>query len=102
MKDCSLVPIMCGFWGYITAPVSKCKCMLLPTQTISLRQLRALAHSFPMHPFSTLWKPYGFLMFSGGRERVTGNEWVKNSEVSLVQLFLRFKSIFREFDVNED
>ena len=31
---------------------------------------KRLTHSFPMHPFS------GFLMFSGGRERVIGNEWV--------------------------
>ena len=36
----------------------------------------SLTHSFPMHPFSTsppsenIRKPYGFLMFSGGRERV--------------------------------
>ena len=30
-------------------------------------------HLFPMHPFSTpenIGKPYGFPMFSGGRERV--------------------------------
>ena len=29
-----------------------------------------LTHSFPMHPFSTPYLPYGFLMFSVGRERV--------------------------------
>ena len=32
-----------------------------------------LTDSFPMHPFYTPWKhkkPYGFQMFSGGRERV--------------------------------
>ena len=29
-----------------------------------------LTHLFPMHSFSTSWKPYGFLMFSGDRERV--------------------------------
>ena len=32
-----------------------------------------LTHSFPMHPFSTpknIRKPSGFLMFSGGGERV--------------------------------
>ena len=29
-----------------------------------------LTHSFPVHPFSNHWKPYGFLMFSGARERV--------------------------------
>ena len=29
-----------------------------------------LTHSFPMHPFSTPWKTCGFLMFSGGRERL--------------------------------
>ena len=29
-----------------------------------------LTHSFPMHP-------YGFLMFSGGRERVYWERWVK-------------------------
>ena len=38
--------------------------------------LQSLTHLFPMHPFSTfstfenIRKPYGFLMFSGGRERV--------------------------------
>ena len=35
--------------------------------------LSCLTHSFPIHPFSTPPhnpKPYGFLMFSGGRERV--------------------------------
>ena len=31
----------------------------------------ALTHMFPLHPFST---PYGFLMFSGGRERVHGEQ----------------------------
>ena len=32
-----------------------------------------LTHSFPMHPFCTpqnIRKPYGFQIFSGGRERV--------------------------------
>ena len=34
--------------------------------------LSFLTHSFPMHPFSAPEniKPYHFLMFSGGRERV--------------------------------
>ena len=30
-------------------------------------------HSFLMHP-------YGFLMFSGGRERMYGNDWVNATE----------------------
>ena len=29
-----------------------------------------ITHSFSMHPFSTLLKVSGFLMFSQGRERV--------------------------------
>ena len=29
-----------------------------------------LTHLFPMYNFSIPWNPYGFLMFSGGRERV--------------------------------
>ena len=30
----------------------------------------SLTHSFAMHPFSTPWKHYGFLISSGGREKV--------------------------------
>ena len=36
-------------------------------------RLTDLTHSFPMQPFSApenIRKPYGVLMFSGGRERI--------------------------------
>ena len=40
-----------------------------------------LTHLFPMHPFSSpenIRKPYGFLMFSGGRERMHWEEMGQN------------------------
>ena len=36
-----------------------------------------LTHFFPVHPFSTPGKPYGFLMFSEGEERVHWEQMVK-------------------------
>ena len=42
--------------------------------------LRLLTHSFPMHPFSTLWKHQKTVRFSdifrGVEKGCTGNEWV--------------------------
>ena len=41
-----------------------------------------------MHPFSTPWKHlkiYGYLVFSGGREKVQRNKWVKEQKYYLIQ-----------------
>ena len=54
-----------------------------------------LTHPFPMHPFSTPWKPYGFLVFQGVEKRCIGNEWVKwGMDVALMPLLLTL-NIFR-------
>ena len=49
------------------------------TENISFSDHKCLTHSLPMHHFSIPEnrKPYCFLMFSGGRQRVHWNKWVK-------------------------
>ena len=41
-----------------------------------------------MHPFSTPWKPYGFLMFSGGKERVNWERMDYYFAKVLIKLFV--------------
>ena len=59
-------------WNYgILRSVSFCKCKF----EWRISQILLLNHLFPIHPFCTPWKHqkilrfYGFLMFSGGREK---------------------------------
>ena len=40
------------------------------SQLLEKHTIPTLTHLFPMHPFSIVWKYYGFLMFSGGRKKV--------------------------------
>ena len=83
--------------NYMVPPIDQMNYFFLLTNTILLEQVRShngpsgshtlpiyiiwahniafssLTHSFPLLPFSTpekIRKPYGFLMFSGGRGRV--------------------------------
>ena len=56
------------------------------TNSISYsKTLENLTHSFPTHPFSTppenIRKPYCFLMFSGGRERVHWEQTGKKESI---------------------
>ena len=62
----------------------------------------SLSHLFPMHPFSTpctLSLPYGFLMFSGGRESVNweqmGQEKKRHFPNSLVLCCKKKKKMYK-------
>ena len=70
-----------------------------PVKSSSLHSGDLLTHWFPMYLFSTPEnrKPNGFLMFSEGRERCTGNKWVlwpvKKLVLTYHQLFLCSETI---------
>ena len=56
----------------IAMNVRKCV-MICHLRFLIVLNVDELIFSFPMHPFSTpenIRKPFGFLIFSGGRERV--------------------------------
>ena len=61
-----------------------------------VRQSYWLTHTFPMHPFSNLWR--GFLMFSGGRERVHWERMGYGSNPSKAYIFHQLTFIlFRQY-----
>ena len=65
-----------GSWSKLLKKISQISTKLLQTFRVTIEKeyfvTSYLTHSFPMHPFSIPWKHYGFLMFSGVRERVQG------------------------------
>ena len=80
---------------FVTTHILKIICQRLLLLGVAI----ILTHLFPMYPFSTpesTRKPYGFLIFSGGRERVHWNKWVnKNQEYMSTHLkpILSFHSV---------
>ena len=67
-------------------------CLLVPKKLSRFFLFQPLStHSFPMHPFSIPWKhqkTLRFSMFSDGRERCIGNEWVEPMSNLFMDFFL--------------
>ena len=55
------------------------------SQTISIKDVRqgGCSQCTLSLPPENIRKPYGFLMFSGGRERCIGNKWVNYARLQL-------------------